>query len=261
MSYRLMADGIGGSFTDPQAIRDRFGPGVYAAGYIDGAFAWSADQWDLFDPARRIRISVTGEGDWDAVDCETGDLTAAQAAAAVRRRRSEGYDRPTVYCGRAVIPEVRFATGDLVLGRDYDLWAADWTGQPHRVDAGGGLVCAVTQYVSDPAFDLSAIYDPGWPHRTDAPPPPPPHDNWTERMMDNLPTVDENGCPAYLGYRVQGLVAAVGRLRGLGSVTAVTFDGSFGPKTTAGVKAVQKSYKLTEDGVVGPDTWAALVTS
>lgn len=39
---------------------------------------------------------------------------------------------------------------------------------------------------------------------------------------------------------------------------AVTADGAFGPKTTAAVKAFQRSRALTADGVVGPKTWAAL---
>lgn len=41
----------------------------------------------------------------------------------------------------------------------------------------------------------------------------------------------------------------------------LTVDGDFGPTTTAKVKAFQQSQALTDDGVVGADTWSALVTT
>jgi murein L,D-transpeptidase YcbB/YkuD len=39
----------------------------------------------------------------------------------------------------------------------------------------------------------------------------------------------------------------------------VTVDGDFGPKTEAAVRAYQKEKNLAVDGVVGPQTWRALV--
>ena len=42
---------------------------------------------------------------------------------------------------------------------------------------------------------------------------------------------------------------------------AVTVDGTFGPLTEQAVRAVQQAKHLTVDGLVGPQTWGALVVT
>lgn len=42
------------------------------------------------------------------------------------------------------------------------------------------------------------------------------------------------------------------------SIPQISYDGIFGPATTAAVKAFQQLFGLTVDGIVGPATWAAL---
>jgi lysozyme len=87
--------------------------------------------------------------------------------------------------------------------------------------------------------------------------------NWTEALVANLPTLqlgskDEAG-QAYHVHRAQVLAAGVGRWNNLGAVTAIPDDGNFGTSTKKAVEAVQAHFDLTQDGVVGPDTWRALI--
>jgi len=56
------------------------------------------------------------------------------------------------------------------------------------------------------------------------------------------------------GEDVEALQSA---MKALGFYTA-TVDGDFGPMTEAAVKAFQRQAGITVDGVVGPETWAAL---
>lgn len=51
------------------------------------------------------------------------------------------------------------------------------------------------------------------------------------------------------------------RLNLYGAKPALEIDGKFGTKTLAAVKAFQKSKKLKVDGICGPKTWAALMTT
>jgi hypothetical protein len=93
-------------------------------------------------------------------------------------RKAAGLYRPTIYCSRSVIPAVRAGTGSYILGKDYDIWVADYTGSPHQVTAPGApaATCAATQYESTANWDASIVYDTAWPHRkppVQVPPPVP----------------------------------------------------------------------------------------
>ena len=48
-------------------------------------------------------------------------------------------------------------------------------------------------------------------------------------------------------------------LRARGHIVAV--DGAFGPQTEAAVRAYQTEQNLTVDGIVGPQTWPALIVT
>lgn len=84
------------------------------------------------------------------------------------------------------------------------------------------------------------------------PPPPPPHD-WQAIMMSRLPTIT---APAS-GEHVKTAQALLNRR---GGQAAIAVDGVYGPASVAAVRHLQSAHLMTPDGVIGPHTWAVLVT-
>jgi len=88
--------------------------------------------------------------------------------------------------------------------------------------------------------------------------------NWTEALVNNLPTLQQgskdSGTPAnWYVHRLQNMTAGYGAWNGLGKVAAIPADGVFGPATKAAVEAVQHHAGIAVDGVAGKDTWTALI--
>lgn len=164
-------------------IARQFPNATKVAGYINGLYAWSDANWALFPRSEHVTISITARANaGDVLDVETGDAAPDQTAGWIAMRKAAGLWRPTVYCSRDVVPAVRIGTGKWVLGRDYDLWVADYTGQPHQAYPG----CAATQYESTPGWDASLVHDPGWPHRQPPVPPAPTGESGTPHEIVNL---------------------------------------------------------------------------
>jgi hypothetical protein len=158
------------------------------AGYVNGTYAWSQAEWSLFPHADHVTISVTASANaGDVLDVERGDATPDQAAGWIAMRKANGLYRPTIYCSRSVIPAVRAGTGKYILGKDYDIWVADYTGQPHEVAAPGNppATCAATQYESTAGWDASVVFDPAWPHRSAPVTPKPPAPQPLKARMEN----------------------------------------------------------------------------
>ena len=155
---RSLAPGIARQF--PKAAK--------VAGYGNGIYAWTLAEWNLFPAADHVTISVRASANLgDALDVETGDATPDQTAGWIAMRKAAGLYRPTIYCSRSVIPAVRRGTGSYILGQDYDIWVADFTGWPHQVTAPGlpAAMCAATQWESTQGWDATLVYDTAWPHR------------------------------------------------------------------------------------------------
>lgn len=240
---------------------------VAAAGYIDGNF--------VTYPALRARfgsriplISITVLGNNARIaDDEAGDMNNAQTANWLRHVTGIRKDKPGPYTSASNVDAMVAAAMSAGVPRSaYVIWSAHYTGQAHICGPSScgacRTSCDATQFTDradneslDETLATSEFISGITPH-----PPPAPAD-WTEKMISNMPTVSEGNCPAYLAWRVQGLVVAVGHVRGLTHAQSVTMDGAFGPATKAGVIAVQSSYGLSRDGVVGPQTWSVLVAS
>ena len=86
---------------------------------------------------------------------------------------------------------------------------------------------------------------------------------WTEFDMAKLPVLRQGAAdhPGAFFYvrRLQQLVLLTGTLNAL-PAASVAVDGVYGPKTAAGVRAVQAHYRITQDGIAGPQVWGVLLT-
>lgn len=165
---RTMFDGVR---ADAAAIRQAFPDAQMVAGYIDGdeAQVWTEADWALFGPqVTKVQISrVAANGIGDVLDVEPLLATPGQAGAWIAARKHAGYSRPTIYCPLSLVPEVRTATGSYILGRDYDIWEAHFDGLS-SADPVPGLPTArfaAKQYQARQQWDVSAVFDDGWPHR------------------------------------------------------------------------------------------------
>jgi GH25 family lysozyme M1 (1,4-beta-N-acetylmuramidase) len=166
------------------------------------------------------------------------------------------------YCPVLLYSDLTMATSDLADCAGFPLFVADyipnppgnvapwkgWTFWQH--EAGGGRGGGDSDYFCGTTAELRA-----WVGS---------YGNWTEALVDTLPTLqlgsrDEAGGTWFV-HRLQNDVAAIGRWNGLGAgVTGIADDGVFGAATEAAVKAVQRHYSLTEDGICGPATWTRLI--
>lgn len=142
---------------------------------------------------------------------------------------------------------VRTGTGKWVLGKDYDALVADYDNVPASVYPGS----IGTQYRSTGGYDVSAIFDDAWPHRTAA----------VTTTAPGAP-VWPSGTVLQLGAQgaaVEALQRALNDADLYGS-RGLTVDGSFGTITQTAVRNFEASEKLTVDsGVAGAQVRNALI--
>ena len=240
------------------------GSGFAYAGYVNGRFRTYPDLVKKFPGHHLLSIAVTASADADCLDVEPGDATASQVGAWVIRQLSLGVHRPCLYASvsqmGAVIRAVHAAKVDL---NQLRLWTAHYTFTRHICGPDScrqlPLTADGTQWTDRSRgknLDESVLMDDffsaagGTGQGTAVP-------VWEETMMNALPTLQ-------LGAKDVKTPWFVRRIQGLCQACLpdqkIVIDGSFGASTDAAVKAIQKSHGLAVDGVVGPKTWAVLVT-
>lgn len=88
------------------------------------------------------------------------------------------------------------------------------------------------------------------------PPATPPAPNWTETLMNTLPTLRSGSG----GRRVSQLQALCNVVLAELRTGLIEEDGDFGPATERAVKVCQRALRIEDDGVCGPITWRALLS-
>jgi Putative peptidoglycan binding domain/Glycosyl hydrolases family 25 len=159
-------------------------------------------------------------------------------------------DTPWIYSGLAFASEHGIAPVDWVAAYQasepspaHKLWQFS---ESYRVPGVGTCDCSVFH---GSIAQLAALAHGGTPVPNPAPAPSPAA-NWTETLVDELPTL-ASGATGQDVRSVQGLLNARG--------VSVTVDGSYGPSTRAAVTAFQHAKGLAADGSVGPATWPKLL--
>src|SRR5579859_3147459 len=127
-------------------------------GYVNGAYAWSAEDWNRFPGAIKVLVAVEFDaaGRWklaNAADVERYALTPADALTFLEYRQSIGKGGNLIYESLSSLPAVQAACR----GHAYYDWLADWTGRPE--DYGNA---AMVQYQSTPGVDYDAVFSSDW---------------------------------------------------------------------------------------------------
>lgn len=122
------------------------------AGYADGLYVWSSEDWNRHPDAVHLSIAVHPDHQGDVLDVERGDAVPEDVPGWIDRFNRPGRRAPTIYCDRSAIASVRALTGHRV----WDWWAATLDG---TIDVPGAVA---VQYRDFGGYDESFILDPTW---------------------------------------------------------------------------------------------------
>lgn len=127
------------------------------AGYGDGAYVWSSEGWARFPPPIvPLSIVINAASAGDILDVEMGDATPADCPGWADRFHRANRRRPTIYCNRSTIQDVRNAMGS----RPFDWWAATLDGT--QFVNGAVAVQYAGSDITKANYDESIIWDASW---------------------------------------------------------------------------------------------------
>ena len=237
------------------------GGGAYA-GYVDGSVGDQPNYAfvvSTFPQAEHLSIALFAEHDADALDVEPGAAAPSDIPGWHARQVARGIARPVIYASvsameNAVLPVAAGLPG----GRDAArLWTAHYGLGEHicgpaacgqlSTDADG------TQWTSSA---MGRVLDQSLLRAGFFGPPLAP--NWTEALVQQLPTL-KLGAAGPMVRRIQGLLVAAGHDLGTTGPRKDGIDGAFGGTTGKAVRDLQAATGIAVDGVVGPATWRNLL--
>lgn len=242
------------------------GGGFCYAGYVGGYWPTYNTLVATFPGHSILSIAINSSENAECLDIENGDATPADAAAWFARQKAAGVTRPCLYSSVSEMPQVIADLNAAGVARDgYRLWCAHWGDGAHicgpsscnqiSIDVDG------TQWTDTAlgrSLDESLLADDFF----GAVPVTPPTVTYltsgeVTQIMGQLPVL-QNGAsdltlPHWYVHRIQSILNGVYHY-------SLTLDGSFGAQTEAAVKGVQAQFKLTQDGIVGAETWSVLYT-
>jgi Putative peptidoglycan binding domain len=219
------------------------------AGYDTGTpdVKWITQDWELFPDLPHVHIDQ-GYGDSRSTeahvlvfDIETGAFQPNQAESLINANTTA---RPTIYSDRFnLLPTVVSAMRSPKFKGDVWLAYPGWSrGMPLPVLPSGCRYVAIQDtYMS--TFDLSTVIDNTWPN-------PLVPANWTETAMSELPAIGLGASGPFV-RRAQALCVA--------NLLPIRIDGIFGSETQTAIKTTQTDAHITVDGIVGQETWPALL--
>lgn len=244
------------------------GPGYCYAGYVNGHWPNYNPIVSKFPGHHVLSIAVFASADADCLDVENGDATPQQAAGWFLRQLARGVARPCIYASASVIDTIISLMKAAGISRSsIRLWSAHYGSGAHIC---GPASCRLTSLPADGTqwtssalgrnLDESVLLD-NFFGTTPAPTPPPPVTYLTSaemgHIMGQLPVLsagmNDSQFPHWYIHRVQAILNLI-------YGHSLVADGAFGPATETAVKSLQAGAKLTQDGVVGAQTWSILIT-
>lgn len=242
------------------AVNRELPPGAAYAAYVDGGIGDQPNYHSvsaLFPGANVLSIALHADHDAEALDMEKGAATASQFPGWYLRQRGRGVVRPVGYASAdpmaSLLLPVLAAAG--IPRAAVRLWSAHTGVGPHLC---GPRSCGAVPVDVDATqwtwnalgrpLDQSLLREDFF--ATVPGPVPIPTPPWEAILLQALPVL-MSGTTGQPVRTVQGLCVARGH--------AIAVDGTFGAATAAAVRAVQAAARLPVDGIVGPETWPALL--